>query len=183
MLMSTEMPAIGQTNKTVFWSVLLVSLLALTGLVSLASGGSLALAAAIPVPFTVQSSSLTGTNFKMFPGVSAADNKSPVAVTQLDAQISNMVITKSFSFFGHTVTVKLNAGSQTPVSIKGLTLDASALNVNTAAFQNMSLNAGGSGGLEIDAPSATLTGSTINSPYLLANQITLTNLSLSISMS
>lgn len=181
--MDMDMPGIGQTNTTVFWSVLLVALLALTGLATLASSGAVALATAIPVPFTVQTTSLIGTNFKMFPGVSSADNTSPVAVTQLDAQISNMVITKSFSLFGHTVTVKLNAGTQTPVSIKGLTLDASSLNVNTASFQNMSLNAGGTGGLEIDAPSATLTGSTINSPYLLANQITLTNLSLNISIS
>lgn len=181
--METNMPAIGQTNKTVFWSVLLVALLALTSLGTLASNGAIAMATAIPVPFSVQTATLTGTNFKMFPGISSADHTSPVAVTQLDAQITNMVITKSFSLFGHTVTLKLSAGSQTPVIIKGLTLDASSLNINTASFQNMILNAGGTGGLEIDAPSATLTGSTINSPYLLANQITLTNLSLSISVS
>lgn len=178
-----DMPAIGQINKNVFWSILLVGLLALTGLVSLASRGAIAMAATIPVPFTVQTGTLTGTNFQQFPGVSSADKQSPVAVTKLDAQITNMTITKSFSFLGHTVTVKLNSGTKHPVSIQGLMLDANSLNVDTASFQNLSLNAGGTGGLELTAPSTTLTNSTINSPFLMASSITLTDLSLNISMS
>ena len=185
MAITMDMPAIGQTNKNVFWSILLVGLLALTGLVALASRGAIAMAATIPVPFTVQTGTLTGTNFQMFPGVSSADNTSPVAVTRLDAQIINMIVTKSFSFAGHTVTVTLKAGTdpQHPVTASGLMMDANSLNVDSATFQNMSLNAGGTGGLAIDAPNATLTNATINSPYLLANSITLTGLSVNISIS
>lgn len=182
MAMSMDMPMIGQINKNLFWSILLIALLALTALVSLASRGAIALAATIPVPFTVQTTSLTGSHFKMFPGLSSADNSTPVAVTQMDASISGMTITKSFAVLGKTITVKLTAGGSTPVTANGLTLDANSLNVNTAQFQNMSLNAGGNGGLEIDAPGANLHGATINSPYLLANSITLTDLGLAISI-
>lgn len=183
-----EMPAIGQTNKNVFWGILLVGLLALTGLVALASRGAIAMAATIPVPFTVQTTSLTGTNFQMFPGLSSADGQTPVAVTKLDAKIVGMVVTKAFSFAGHTVTVTLKAGTDqnNPVVASGLMMDANSLNVDTASFNNMILNAGstaGTGGLGINADSATLSNATINSPYLVANSITLTGLSVNISIS
>lgn len=182
MATTMDTPMIGQINKNLFWSILLIALLALTALVTLASRGAIALAATIPVPFTVQTTSLIGSNFKMFPGLSSADQQTPVAVTQMNASISGMTITKSFSILGHTITVKLNAGGSTPVTANGLTLDANSLNIKTATFQNMALNAGGTGGLEIDAPGADLHGATINSPYLLANSITLTDLSLAISI-
>ncbi|HEX4714029.1 MAG TPA: hypothetical protein VH164_03785, partial [Ktedonobacteraceae bacterium] len=75
-----DLPMIGQVNKNLFWSILLVALLALTGMVTLASRGAIAMATTIPVPFTVQNSTLSGTNFKLYPGISPADHRTPVAV-------------------------------------------------------------------------------------------------------
>lgn len=179
-----DLPTIGQVNKNLFWSILLVALLALTGMVALASRGAVALAATIPVPFTVQSTTINGSNFKLFPGVSPADNSSPVAVSQLNASITGMLITKQFNVLGHTVTIKLSAGGagSSPVVANGLTMDANSLNIGTAQFNNLTLNAGGTGGLEQDASTAILSNATISSPYLLANSLTLPGLSVSLSI-
>lgn len=181
---ANDLPMIGQVNKNLFWGILVVALLALTGMVTLASRGLVAMAATIPVPFSVQSTTIVGTNFKLYPGVSGADNTTPVAVSQLDASITGMVITKSFSLFGHTVTVNFSAGnSGTPVTATGLTMDANSLNIGSASFSNMTLSAAGTGGLEQDASNATLNNASITSPYLAANSITLPNLSVSLSIS
>ena len=186
-----DLPMIGQVNKNLFWSIMLVALLAMTGMVALASRGAVAMAAAIPTPFTVQSTTITVASqngeppFALYPGISPADGQSPVAVSRLDnASIVNMVITKSFSFAGHTLTVKLAAGGNgTPVSINGLVMDANSLNVGSATFSHLTLSAGGIGGLEQDASSATLSNSSISSPYLLANSITLPSLAVTLSIS
>jgi hypothetical protein len=181
MMTSADMPEIGQVNKNLFWSILLIALLALTGMVTLASRGAIAMAATIPVPFTVSNGTLIASNFKQYPGLSQADKSSAVAVSQMNATINNMVITKKLNFFGHTITVKLSAGTNSPVVANGLTIDANSLNIDTAKFNNMSLNSAGAGGLEIDATNANFTNAVINSPYLLVNSITLPNLSVSLS--
>ncbi|HEX6484995.1 MAG TPA: DUF6230 family protein [Ktedonobacteraceae bacterium] len=178
-----DMPMIGQVNKNLFWSILLVALLALTGMVTLASRGAIAMAATIPVPFVVQNGTLIGSNFRQYPGISQADKATPVAISQLNATITDMVITKQFSVFGHTITMKLSAGGSgsSPVVANGLTMDATSLSIDSAQFSNMSLSAGGNGGLETDASSVHFKNATINSPYLLANSITLPGLSISLS--
>lgn len=181
MATTLDLPAIGQTRRMIFWLVLLVALLALTALVGLTSRGAVALAATIPVPFTVTNSTLKGSNLRLYPGVSQADNGTPVAVNQLDATMVNMVVTKNFNILGRTVTLKLSAGTgDTPVTADGLTLDATSLSMDNAQFGNLSLNAGGNGGLEMDSDTLTFTNPTITSPYLLANSITLPGLSLAI---
>lgn len=176
-----DLPMIGQTRRTLFWVVLLIALLALTALMGLTSRGAIALAATIPVPFTVTNSTLKGTHLRLFPGVSQADKGTPVAVNQLDATMVNMVVTKNFSMLGRTVTLKLSAGTgDTPVTANGLTLDATSLKMDNAQFNNLSLDTGGAGGLEMDSSSLTFTNPIITSPYLLANSITLPGLSLAI---
>ena len=176
-----DLPMIGQTRKTLFWVVLLIALLALTALVGLASRGAIAMAAAVPVSFTTTNQSIKATNFKLYPGVSQADKSSPVIVQQLDATISGLKITKQFSVLGHTITFTMTAGTSTPVTANGLMIDANSVNVGNVQFSGMSLNANGIGGLENDASSATFTNATIVSPFLLANSMTLPDLSLSLS--
>lgn len=179
--MNMDLPMIGQTRKTLFWVILLIALLALSALVNLASRGAIAMAATIPVPFTTTNQSIRATNFRLYPGVSQADKSSPVVVQQLDATITGMKVIKKFSLMGHTITFTMSAGNSTPVTASGLTIDANSLNVDNVHFSNMTLSAGGNGGLENDASSATFTNATIISPFLLANSMTLPGLSISLS--
>ena len=176
-----DLPMIGQTRKTLFWVILLIALLVLAALVSLASRGAIAMAAAIPVPFTTTNQEIRATHFRLFPGISQADKSTPVVVQQLDATIDGLKVIKKFSLLGHTITFTMSAGTSTPVTANGLMIDANSLNVNQVQFQNMTLSSSGSGGLENDASSATFTNATIISPFLLANSMTLPDLSISLS--
>lgn len=177
-----EMPMIGTTDRKVFWIVFLVSLFMLSGLLTMVSKGAVALAAAVPVPFTVQTGTLNGTKFHLYPGLSQADNASPVGVTQMDCSISTLNISKSIPVpvLGN-VKVNLSSGKTTPVTINGLTIDAASLGVDEAKFNSLSLSAAGNG-LDMNAPTTTLTNATIASPYLIANSITLPGLSLTLSV-
>lgn len=170
----------GYTHPMVFWSVLLVALTLLTGMVSMVANGAIAVAASVPVPVTIQAGTLNGTGFHLYPGVSRADQSSGVGVAQMDCTINNMTITKQVPLpvIGN-VNFTLTSGSSTPVTLGGLTTDLNSLGANQASFQNMSLNTGGSTGLDINSTSTTFTSANINSPYLLVNNITLPGLSIS----
>lgn len=177
-------PVIGATNRAVFWSVLLVAFLLLGGIATLVSKGALAMAAALPVPVTVQASSIKTTSFRLFPGVSGADNKSPVAVNQLDGTLTDLVITKTVTLpIAGNVTITLKAGqNNTPVNATGLTTDLSALSANNADFQGQSVSSNANGNdFEVDAKTATLTNVNISSPYLISNSMTLPGLTLTVS--
>ncbi|HLG60711.1 MAG TPA: DUF6230 family protein [Ktedonosporobacter sp.] len=171
----------GTTDRKIFWGVFLASLIVLSIMVGAMSQGAIAMAAAVPVPMTVQAGTLKGTNFHLFPGLSQADNATPVAVNQMDATITNLTISKSLSVpvIG-TITVTLTAGNKgTPVNITSLTTDISSLNTDSASFSNMAFSTAGTG-LDQTAASATLNNATISSPFLMASNITLPGLSLSI---
>ncbi|MBX5458818.1 MAG: hypothetical protein IRZ31_18145 [Thermogemmatispora sp.] len=178
-----ELPPVGRTNRTVFWSVMLLAALVLFGMLGAVENGAIALAAAAPLPVTVQAKVLQAKNFHLYPGISPADNSTPVAVNQLDGTITDLVISKSISLgpLG-TVTVKLEAGQNTPVSVTGLTNDATGLQADEGQFQNLVLSTGPNP-FDQTATSATLTNLTINSPYQAANSITLPGLTLSITHS
>src|SRR5258708_14000697 len=75
-------PVIGVVNRSIFWTVVLVSLLLLGGITALISRGAIAMAAPIPVPVTVRASSINTTSFRSYPGISHADVRTPVAVHQ-----------------------------------------------------------------------------------------------------
>ncbi|MBV9614054.1 MAG: hypothetical protein JO031_01200 [Ktedonobacteraceae bacterium] len=170
----------GRTDRKVFWIVLMLSLFVLTGMVGLVSKGAIAMAAAVPVPFTIQAGTLNGKNFHLYPGVSQADNSTPVAVNQMDCTISNLVITKQIPLpGGGNITVKMSSGNGTPANLTGLTTDVAALGTTSTSFQNLSINTGPNS-LDLTSPNATLNNATINSPYLLVNSITLPGLSLSL---
>jgi hypothetical protein len=180
--MTQDLPQIGETNRNIFWVVLLIALLIVSGMVSLAERGAVAFAAAIPAPFVVKGQTLQGSNFHLFPGVSQADNSTPVGIIQMDTTITNLQIIKSFDVpVVGTVTLTLSAGTGTPVTIKGLTIDSTSLSLSQAQFTNQMINASGQGGFEISSSSALFTNSTINTPFLLIDSITLPDLSISLS--
>lgn len=180
--MTQDVPMIGETNPTLFWTLLLIVLLLLAGMVSLVSRGAIAIAAQLPVPFVVKGQTLQGSNFHLYPGVSLADNATPVSIVQMDTTITDLQIIKSFQvpLLGQ-VTLTLSAGSSTPVTIKGMTVDSTGMTLNQAQFNGLSINASGQNGFEIGSSTTTFTRATINTPYLMINSITLPGLSISLS--
>ncbi len=182
MMQSTMMttPMIGRTDRKVFWLVFLGSMFVLTLMISLVAKGGIAVAAALPVPFTVQAPTLRGSNFKLYPGISSSDNSTPVGINQMDCSITNLAIVKKVDLpIAGTITMTLSSGNGATSTINGLTIDVASLGANSANFQNLSLNTN-TGGLNLNSPAMTLNNATINSPYLLVNNITMPNLSLSI---
>jgi hypothetical protein len=174
---------IGKTNRKIFWIVFGISLFFLGLLGALASQGAIALAAALPVPFTVQAQSINATSFHLYPGISQADNSSPTGVTQMDCTISHLTVSKQIQLpIVGTFTFSITSGQTTPATLRGLTIDVSSLNVNQATFQNIVFNTA-TNNLNVTAPAGTLDGATISSPYLLVNSITLPGLSLSVTHS
>ncbi|HZS75672.1 MAG TPA: DUF6230 family protein [Ktedonobacteraceae bacterium] len=177
-------PLIGKTNRTIFWTVLLVALLATTFMLQGVENGAIAMAVSVPVPVTIQAKTLKGTNFHMFPGVSPADNRTPVGITRMDCTISGLTISKSFTLpLVGTFTFKLQAGQGSiPVTITGLTNDVTALSMDQGQFQNLTISTGPDP-LDQTASNVTFTNATIQAPYQLISRITMPGLSISISHS
>lgn len=178
-------PLVGRTDRRIFWGVMLGACVVLVFIFSGVSSGLIAMAANLPIPFTITATKLTGTNFHLFPGISSADNTTPVAVNTLDGTLTDQVISKSFSVLGKTITLKLSAGSKTPVTVTGLVTDVSALSAGSASFQNLVLNTDPTlgAGLDQKASSVTLTNVNISSPYLSASSITLPDLTVALTIS
>ncbi len=180
---STGTIIIGQTNRKVFWSVVLAGIFLMITMVFALSSQLIALAAvALPIDFTITADSINATKFSLVPGVSSADGKTPVAVVKMDATITNQVITRSL--FGGHITVTITAGNQgTPVTVTGLTVDTTGLDAGNAVFTHLVLSTGSAGDtFSQTADTQVLTNATIEAPYLLANSITLPNLSLAIAV-
>lgn len=177
---------VGKTDRRIFWSVILAATIGQIIIFSGISSGLIALAASLPIPMTITATTLTGTNFHLYPGVSSADNSTPVAINTLDGSLSNQVISKSVTILGKTVTLKLSAGTQqTPATVTGLVTDVSAFGAGTAHFQNLiiSTNPDLGAGFDQKATSVRFNNVTITSPYLSASSITLPNLTVSITIS
>lgn len=186
---STDTIIIGQTNRKVFWSVVLAGIFLMITMVFALSSQLIALAAvALPFDFTITADSIDATNLNLVPGPSHVDKNIPVAIlTTMDATITNQVITRSFTLFGHTASVKITAGNQpgAPVKVTGLlTVDTTGLDAGNAVFTNLVLSTGSAGDtFSQTADHQLLTNATIEAPYLMAESITLPNLSLSLSIS
>ena len=179
--MATDTIIIGQTNRKVFWPILLVGIFMMGTMIYMLGDGVIALAAtALPGDFTITADSVDATNFSLTPGAAQSDNKTPVAVIKMDATIKNQVITKKLG----PVTVKVSAGSKgTPVTVTGLTVDATSIDAGNAQFTNLILTTGPAGDtFQQTANTQVLTNATINAPYLVANSISLPGLSVSISI-
>jgi len=177
---------VGKTDRRIFWSVILAATIGQLIIFSGISSGLIALAASLPIPMTITATTLTGTNFHLYPGVSSADNATPVAINTLDGSLVNQVISKSVTILGKTVTIKLSAGTeQNPATVTGLVTDVSAFGAGTAHFQNLvlSTNPDLGAGFDQKATSVLFNNVTITAPYLSASSITLPNLSLSVIIS
>jgi hypothetical protein len=171
---------VGKTDRRIFWSVILAATIAQIIMFSGISSGLIALAANLPIPMTITATTLTGTNFHLYPGVSQADNATPVAINTLDGSLTNQVISKSVTILGKTVTLKLTAGTKTPATVTGLVTDVSVFDAGTAHFQNLilSTNPAVGSGFDQRADNVRFNNITITSPYLSASSITLPDLSL-----
>ena len=183
---STDTIIIGRTNRKVFWSVVLAGIFLMSTMVFALSSQLIALAAvALPVDFTITADRIDATNFNLVPGFSHVDHNIPVATITMDATITNQVITRSFSLGPLTINAKITAGTQpgAPVKVTGLTVDTTGIDAGNAQFTNLVLSTG-SNGLTFtqSADTQVLTNATIEAPYLMANSITLPNLSLAISV-
>jgi hypothetical protein len=177
---SVDTVIVSNTDRRIFWPVLLAGLCALSIMLFLLSDNVIAMAASVPVPMTITATKITSGNMTLVPALSKADNQTPVGVVQMDATITNQVISKSIAIPGlGTVTVKITTNK--PVTVKGLTLDLTSLKADQAQFSNLVLTTSGAG-FEQSADSQVLTNATIESPYLLANSITLPGLSLTVSV-
>jgi uncharacterized protein DUF6230 len=184
---STGTIIIGHTNRKVFWSVVLAGIFLMITMVFALSSQLIALAAvALPFDFTITADRIEATNFNLVPGPSHNNPNIPVAIlTTMDAKITNQVITRSFSLLGHTISVKITAGDQgTPVTVKGLlTVDTTGVDAGSAQFTNLVLSTGPAGDtFTQSADSQVLTNAIIEAPYLMAQSITLPNLSVSLSL-
>lgn len=177
---SAESVIVSSTNRKIFWPVLLAGLCAMSVMLVMLADNVIAMAASVPIPMTITATKITSGNMTLIPGLSKADNQTPVGVVQMDATISNQVISKSLAIPGlGTVTVKITTTQD--VTAKGLTLDLTSLKADQADFTNLVLTTSGVG-FEQSADTQTLTNATIDSPYLLANSISLPGLSLSVSL-
>jgi hypothetical protein len=149
------------------------------------SENALAMAAALPIPFTIHAATIKSGNFRLYPGLSGNDPKTGVIVVQMDATLTNQVISKTVQLpVVGNVTMKISSGTNPakPVVIKGLLMDASSINAPDAQFQNLTVSASGQNGFEQSASSQLLKNAVISSPYLFANSISLPDLSITIKM-
>lgn len=174
---------IGKTDVRIFWGVMLVASLFLAFLVHEISSGAVALAMNAPIAFTMTGAELDGSNFALYPGVSSADNSTPVAINQMNATVKSLVISKQITLPGAgTFTLKMAAGSgNTPVSISGLKADVGAFQSGNFSATNLTLNTAGTNGFEQDAGSVVINNPDISIPYMSMNSTTLPGLTVSIS--
>lgn len=179
-----QVPLVGKTRRWIYSLTLFVSFAVVAVMFVFIARGSVALAASLPGTFNVKASTLAGSGFSLSPAI--APNGQPVAVNTLaTATITNQVITKTISVFGHTVTVTISAGggSGGPATATNLVTDISGQSSDSATLSNLQLS-DVNVGIDIvqqTADTATLTNVSIDSPFLSASSITLPNLSISIS--
>ena len=174
---------IGKTDKRIFWGVMLVASLFLAFVVHEISSGAIALAMNAPIAFTMTGSELDGSNFALYPGISSADNSTPVAINTMNATVKSLVISKQITLPGAgTFTLKMAAGSgNTPASITGLKADVGAFQSGNFTASNLSLNTAGINGFEQDAGSVVITNPDITIPFMSVNSTTLPGLTVTIS--
>lgn len=175
----------GKTNWKVFWAVLGAGLMVVSGLAGLVANGAIAMAAAIPMPFTVEADEIVSDDgsFQLVPDLAPTSDE-PVAVVTMNGSLSNLRIRKSVTVGGVTATLTISAGTgTTPVRARGLTTNAATIEASEAEFTNLVQDASGNGKLSTPDGSMTLSGATLEVPYLAASSITLPGMRLSVNVS
>ncbi|MCL6487891.1 MAG: DUF6230 family protein [Alicyclobacillus mali] len=171
------LPMEGRTNWKVFAGVMAGGVAGIGALTGMLMNGVVSAAVNLPVPFTVQASSINGTGFNLAPG-QVPNQQQGAAQIQMNGSLQNMTISKTVSTALGTFQINISAGSgSTPVQATGMTVYASSLGGDTS-FPS---------GLTMDASSGALSGSqlqmnnaTLQVPYLSTQSITLPGMSLSI---
>src|SRR5260370_35617001 len=93
---STGTIIIGQTNRKVFWSVVLAGIFLMITMVFALSSQLIALAAvALPIDLTITAERINATKFSMVPRQSSADGKTPVAAATRDPTFTTQRIATS----------------------------------------------------------------------------------------
>lgn len=171
------MPMEGRTNWKVFAGVLAGGVAGIGALTGMVMNGVVSAAVNLPIPFTVQASSINGTGFNLAPG-QVPNQQQGAAQIVMNGTLQNMKITKQINTPLGTLQVTISAGTgSTPVQATGMTVYASSLSGDTSFPQ----------GLAMDASSGTLSGSQLQMnnanlqvPYLSTQSISLPGMSLSI---
>ncbi|MBF8376780.1 hypothetical protein IW967_02675 [Alicyclobacillus mali] len=171
------LPMEGRTNWKVFAGVMAGGVAGIGALTGMLMNGVVSAAVNLPVPFTVQASSINGTGFNLAPG-QVPNQQQGAAQIQMSGSLQNMTISKTVNTPLGTFQINISAGSgSTPVQATGMTVYASSLGGDTS-FPS---------GLTMDASSGALSGSqlqmnnaTLQVPYLSTQSITLPGMSLSI---
>lgn len=178
---------VGKTSRWIYSLTLLVSFAVVAVMFVFIARGSIALAASLPGSFNIQAASLSGNGFTLTPGL--GPNGQPVAVASFtSATIVNQVITKTIPLpGGHAITITISAGggAHGAATAGNLVTDLFSQTADGATLNNLKLTniAGPPEAIQQTADSATLTGVSINSPFLSASSISLPDLSISISVS
>jgi len=171
------MPMEGRTNWKVFAGVMAGGVAGIGALTGMVMNGVVSAAVNLPIPFTVQASSINGTGFSLAPG-QVPNQQQGAAQIVMNGTLQNMTITKQINTPLGTFNINISAGTgSTPVQATGMTVYASSLGGDTSFPQ----------GLAMDASSGTLSGSqlqmsnaTLQVPYLSTQSISLPGMSLSI---
>ncbi|MBX6353813.1 MAG: hypothetical protein IRZ10_10820 [Thermoflavifilum sp.] len=170
-------PMEGRTNWKVFAAVMGGGLAAVGTMTGLVMNGVVAMAADLPIPFTVQASSIDGQQFTLAP--SAQTDPAQGAKVVMNGTLTNMTITKQVTIPGlGTFNINISAGGKgTPVQANGMTVFASSLGGDTSFPSGLTMDASTG---SLSASQLNMSNATLQVPYLQTNSITLPNMSLSI---
>ncbi|SIS85180.1 DUF6230 family protein [Alicyclobacillus vulcanalis] len=171
------MPVEGRTNWKVFAGVMAGGVAGIGALTGMLMNGVVSAAVNLPVPFTVQASSINGQSFSLAPG-QVPNQQQGAAQIQMNGTLQNMQITKTVNTPLGTFQISISAGSgQTPVQATGMTVYASSLGGDTSFPNGLTMDASTG---SMSASQLNMNNATLNVPYLSTQSITLPGMSLSI---
>ena len=173
-------PMIGMTNRKLFLPIFGFTQIIVVAMLIGVAQGAVAIAAILPAvgsdkPYTLHVDKLTAGSFKLVPGVSPIDGKTPVLVASITGDIQNQVITTNIN----GSCLRISAGDAgTPAHVDGVTQDLTQQTAQSATFQNLAISSGG--GFSQTAGNTVLTNANIETAFLSGNSTTLPNLKVSV---
>ncbi|MDI9260391.1 DUF6230 family protein [Alicyclobacillus sendaiensis] len=171
------MPMEGRTNWKVFAGVMAGGVAGIGALTGMLMNGVVSAAVNLPVPFTVQASSIQGSSFSLAPG-QVPNQQQGAAQIQMNGTLQNMQITKTVNTPLGTFQISISAGSgSTPVQATGMTVYASSLGGDTSFPSGLTMDASNG---SMGASQLQMNNATLQVPYLSTQSITLPGMSLSI---
>lgn len=176
-----EIITFGKVQKKTFWSVFLVSCILLGCLLFSISRGYIAVAAALPTPFTVKADFFQIVDSRLVLGISAAGHNDPVAITTDDAIARNLRISKEVSLPGiGNVTFTLQAGKHSDVKLYGTRTDVRTLQAHFARIEDSVTTIDDRNGVKVTSGLQQFTNVTIKAPYLSFDSGTFPDISITV---